>query len=151
MGFVQRGAIRRLGNIAGWSRQRETFCVALSDPGWLAGVGIKRGVDAREVVDSDLIVIWGGNPVHTQINFMHWTQKARRERGAKLVVVDPYRTATAEKADLHLAEVKGPVQDRLVQSPLWKALSGDVHLSVNSAFEILGRAENDANADYFSI
>ena len=103
MGFLQRDAIRRLGNLAGWSRQRETFCVALADPGWLAGVGVKRGVDAREVVNSDLIVIWGGNPVHTQINFMHWTQKARRERGTKLVVIDPYRTATAEKADLHLA------------------------------------------------
>ncbi|MBS1229142.1 MAG: putative dimethyl sulfoxide reductase [Proteobacteria bacterium] len=103
MGQVQRGAIRRLGHLAGWSRQRETFCVALADPGWLAGVGAKRGVDAREVVDSDLIVVWGGNPVHTQINFMHWTQKARRERNAQLVVIDPYRTATAEKADLHLA------------------------------------------------
>ena len=103
MGVVQRGAIRRLGHLAGWSRQRETFCVALADAGWLAGVGAKRGVDAREVVDSDLIVVWGGNPVHTQINFMHWTQKARRERNAQLVVIDPYRTATAEKADLHLA------------------------------------------------
>ena len=103
MGLVQRGAIRRLGHLAGWSRQRETFCVALADAGWLAGVGAKRGVDAREVVDSDLIVVWGGNPVHTQINFMHWTQKARRERNAQLVVIDPYRTATAEKADRHLA------------------------------------------------
>ena len=107
MGLVQRGALRRLGNLAGWSRQRETFCVALSDPGWLAGVGVKRGVDAREVVDSDLIVVWGGTPVHTQINFMHWVQKARRARNAKLVVIDPYRTATAEKADLHLAPAPG--------------------------------------------
>jgi anaerobic selenocysteine-containing dehydrogenase len=107
MGLVQRGAIRRLGHLAGWSRQRETFCVALADAGWLAGVGAKRGVDAREVVDSDLIVVWGGNPVHTQINFMHWTQKARRERNAQLVVIDPYRTATAEKADLHLAPRPG--------------------------------------------
>jgi adenosylmethionine-8-amino-7-oxononanoate aminotransferase len=39
MGFIQRGAIRRLGHLAGWSRQLETFCIALSDPGWLAGVG----------------------------------------------------------------------------------------------------------------
>ncbi|MFT3847261.1 MAG: molybdopterin-dependent oxidoreductase [Propionivibrio sp.] len=103
MGYIQRGAIRRLGHVAGWSRQRETFCVALSDPGWLAGVGVKRGVDAREVVHSDLVVVWGGNPVHTQINFMNWVQKAKRERGTRLVVIDPYRTATAEKADLHLA------------------------------------------------
>ena len=103
MGLVQRAALRRLGNLSGWSRQRETFCVALADAGWLAGVGVKRGVDAREVVHSDLIVVWGGNPVHTQINFMHWAQKARRERGAKLVVIDPYRTPTAEQADMHLA------------------------------------------------
>ncbi len=103
MGLVQRAALRRLGNLAGWSRQRETFCVALADAGWLAGVGVKRGVDAREVVHSDLIVVWGGNPVHTQINFMHWAQKARRERGAQLVVIDPYRTPTAAQADRHLA------------------------------------------------
>ncbi len=104
MGLVQRAApLRRLGHLCGWSRQRETFCVALADAGWLAGVGVKRGVDAREVVDADLIVVWGGNPVHTQINFMHWAQKARRVRGAPLVVIDPYRTPTAAQADLHLA------------------------------------------------
>ena len=102
MGLVQRAALRRLGHLAGWSRQHETFCVALADAGWQAGVGAKRGVDVREIVDSDLVVVWGGNPVHTQVNFMHWTQKARKERGAKLVVVDPYRTPTAEKADVHL-------------------------------------------------
>jgi len=103
MGLIQRGAIRRLGNLAGWSQQRETFCVATSDTGWIAGTGSKKGVDAREMVDSDLIVIWGGNPVHTQINMMHWVSKARRDRAVPLVVIDPYRTATAAKADLHLA------------------------------------------------
>jgi SulP family sulfate permease len=38
---------------------------------------------------------------------------------------------------LHLAEVKGPVQDRLVNAPLWRNLSGQVHLSVNAAYEAL--------------
>jgi SulP family sulfate permease len=38
---------------------------------------------------------------------------------------------------LHLAEVKGPVQDRLVKSVLYQRLSGEVYLSVNSAFETL--------------
>ena len=107
MGLVQRGAIRRLGHLAGWSRQRETFCVALSDAGWLAGVGAKRGVDPREMEDAELIVVWGGNPVHTQVNFMHWVQRARRGRDVPLVVIDPYRTATATKADLHLAPRPG--------------------------------------------
>jgi SulP family sulfate permease len=38
---------------------------------------------------------------------------------------------------LHLAEVKGPVQDRLVRTDLWAHLSGRVYLSVNEAFEKL--------------
>jgi anaerobic selenocysteine-containing dehydrogenase len=137
MGLVQRGAIRRLGHVGGWSRQRETFCVALADPGWLAGVGVKRGVDAREVVESDLIVIWGGNPVHTQINFMHWTQKARRQRGAKLVVVDPYRTATAETADLHLAlkpGTDGALACAVMQVMLAEGLADRDYLARHSDF-----------------
>lgn len=38
---------------------------------------------------------------------------------------------------LHLAEIKGPVQDRLRHSQLWHALSGKVFLSANEAFEAL--------------
>ncbi|HEX9449317.1 MAG TPA: molybdopterin-dependent oxidoreductase, partial [Dongiaceae bacterium] len=61
-----------------------------------------RGADSRELAEADLIVIWGGNPVATQVNVMTHIAKARKARGAKLVVVDPYRTGTAEQADLHL-------------------------------------------------
>ena len=56
---------------------------------------------------SDLIVMWGGNPVSTQVNVMTHVARARKERGAKLVVVDPYRTPTAAVADLHLAPRPG--------------------------------------------
>ena len=66
-------------------------------------MGAKRGVDVREVDEhSDLVVIWGGNPVNTQVNVMTHAMRAKK-RGAKLVVVDPYRTGTAEQADIHLA------------------------------------------------
>ena len=46
---------------------------------------------------------------------------------------------------LHLAEVKGPVQDRLRASPLWQALSGEVFLAVNDAYKTLagGAARNN--------
>ena len=54
------------------------------------------------MAQSDLIVIWGGNPVYTQVNVMQHIARAKRERGAQLVVIDPYRTATAKKADQHL-------------------------------------------------
>jgi anaerobic selenocysteine-containing dehydrogenase len=56
---------------------------------------------------SDLIVVWGGNPVSTQVNVMTHIATARKERGAKLVVIDPYRTASADAADLHLAPLPG--------------------------------------------
>ncbi|MBL8833031.1 MAG: molybdopterin-dependent oxidoreductase, partial [Rhodospirillales bacterium] len=62
----------------------------------------KRGTDAREMALSDLIVVWGGNPVSTQVNVMTHVSRAKKTRGAKLVVVDPYRTPTAEQADIHL-------------------------------------------------
>jgi anaerobic selenocysteine-containing dehydrogenase len=79
-----------------------TICIALSDSGWLAGVGVKYGTDSREIAESDLIVVWGGNPVSTQVNVMTHISRARKSRGTPLVVVDPYRTGTAEVADIHL-------------------------------------------------
>jgi len=107
MGLVQRDGINRLRHAMGYSRYYSTICVTLSDTGWAAGVGAKRGVDLREIgLHSDLVVIWGGNPVNTQVNVMSHAMAAKR-RGAPLVVVDPYRTDTAARADLHLAPRPG--------------------------------------------
>ena len=103
MGLVQRDGINRLRHAMKYSRWFSTICVTLSDTGWIAGVGAKRGADVREVDEhSELVVIWGGNPVNTQVNVMTHAMRAKK-RGAKLVVVDPYRTGTAEQADIHLA------------------------------------------------
>jgi anaerobic selenocysteine-containing dehydrogenase len=102
MGLVQRDGIERLRHVMRYSRQHQTICVSLADAGWFAGVGVRRGVDSREMAESDLIVVWGGNPVSTQVNAMTHISRARKSRGAKLVVVDPYRTGTAAVADLHL-------------------------------------------------
>jgi len=102
MGLIQRDSIELFRNLLKTSRQHSTFCVTLADAGWIAGTGVKRGSDPRNMAHSDLIVMWGGNPVYTQVNVMHHVARARRERNAKLVVVDPYYTATAKKADQHL-------------------------------------------------
>ncbi len=107
MGLVQRDGIERLRHAMGYSRQKSTICVTLADTGWKAGCGVKRGVDGREIAETDLLIVWGGNPVHTQVNVMHHYSVARKARGAKLVVVDPYRTATAEKADRHVMPKPG--------------------------------------------
>lgn len=102
MGLLQRDALDCFRHTLKTSRQHATFCITLADAGWLAGIGVKRGADPREMADSDLIVVWGGNPVSTQVNVMQHIARAKRDRNAKMVVVDPYRTPTAEKADLHL-------------------------------------------------
>ncbi len=57
------------------------------------------GPDPRELAESDLIIVWGGNPVSTQVNVMAHISRARKERGAKLVVIDAYQSPTAEVAD----------------------------------------------------
>ncbi len=107
MGLVQRDGINRLRHAMKYSRWYSTICNTLSDTGWIAGVGSKRGVSMLEAsAHADLIVIWGGNPVNTQINVMTHAMAAKK-RGATLVVVDPYRTGTAEKADIHLAPRPG--------------------------------------------
>ena len=102
MGLVQRDGINRLRHAMRYSRQHSTFCVTLADTGWNAGAGVKRGVDSREMAEADLVIVWGGNPVSTQVNAMTHITRARKERGARLVVVDTYRTPTAEAADLFL-------------------------------------------------
>lgn len=61
----------------------------------------------------------------------------RVDTTAMEVLTDINRDLDARQIRLHLAEVKGPVQDRLVRSPLWKDLTGQVHLSVNAAFQKL--------------
>ncbi len=107
MGLVQRDGINRLRNVMRYSRQKMTICTTLPEIGWLAGAGMSRGLDPREMAKSDLIVVWGGNPVATQVNVMTHITRARKERGAQLVVVDPYRTPTAAAADIHIAPRPG--------------------------------------------
>jgi anaerobic selenocysteine-containing dehydrogenase len=103
MGLVQRDGINRLRHVMRYSRMAKTICTSICEAGWMAGVGRFIGPDPREMAHSDLIVMWGGNPVATQVNLMTHIMRARKGRGAKLVVVDPYRTGTAAVADTHLA------------------------------------------------
>jgi len=99
MGVLQRYGLDRLRNPMRYSRQHTTICVTPAESGWLAGVGKLVGPDPREMQEADLIVIWGGNPVSTQVNVMTHVARARKARGSKLAVIDVYRTPTVEQAD----------------------------------------------------
>ncbi|MBT4427500.1 MAG: molybdopterin-dependent oxidoreductase [Rhodospirillaceae bacterium] len=103
MGLVQRFGLNRLRNVKRYSGQLETICSSTARAGYSAGVGACMGSDPREMAESDLILCWGVNPASTQVNVMTHISRARKERGAKLVVIDPYQTRTAKVADLHLA------------------------------------------------
>ncbi|MEJ7137209.1 SulP family inorganic anion transporter [Amphibiibacter pelophylacis] len=61
----------------------------------------------------------------------------RMDATAADVLAEHNRDLLGRGIRLHLAEIKGPVQDRLMRSPLWKELSGEVFLSANGAFEAL--------------
>jgi len=102
MGLVMRDGINRLRHVKKYSGMYDTFCVALSWPGYLAGCGRMTGSDPREMQKSDLIVIWGTNPVNTQVNVMTHAALARKTRGAKIACVDVYDTGTMKQADVKM-------------------------------------------------
>ncbi|PLX36701.1 MAG: dehydrogenase [Hyphomicrobiales bacterium] len=102
MGLVQRDSLQRLRYSKSYSRQFDSFCSNMATTGFVGGTGKLAGPDPREMAKSDCVVIWGTNPVATQVNVMTHAVAARKNRGAKIVVVDVYRTETAKQADMAL-------------------------------------------------
>lgn len=107
MGLVQRDGINRLRHAKKYSNLFDTFCTNLAWTGFTMGAGRLIGPDPREMAKSDCVVIWGTNAVVTQVNVMTHAVKARKERGAKIVVIDVYDNATMKQADLGLVVKPG--------------------------------------------
>jgi anaerobic selenocysteine-containing dehydrogenase len=101
MGQIQYWAGHPLFHALGASRLDRTICVTTAYAGWRATVGQVTGNDSEQMVGADLVVLWGVNAAYSTINVMTLVKQAR-ERGAYVVVIDPYRTATALQADEHL-------------------------------------------------
>ena len=102
MGLVMRDGLNRLAHVKKYSRFYSTICSTIARVGFAAGTGKVAGVDPREMGVSDLIVIWGTNPVNTQINVMTHAMRARKERGAKIAAVDVYNNDTVKQADIKI-------------------------------------------------
>jgi anaerobic selenocysteine-containing dehydrogenase len=102
MGLVMRHGINRLTNIKKYTRFYSTICSNIAWAGFAAGTGKVAGVDPREMAKSDLIVIWGTNPVSTQVNVMTHATRARKERGAKIAAIDIYDNDTMKQADIKI-------------------------------------------------
>ncbi len=102
MGLVMRDGINRLAHVKKYSRFYSTICANVARVGFAIGTGKIAGVDPREMGVSDLVVIWGTNPVNTQVNVMTHAMRARKERGAKIAAVDIYNNDTMKQADIKI-------------------------------------------------
>lgn len=102
MGLVQRDGINRLRHAKRYSNQFDSICTNMAWTGWHVGAGRLSGVDPREMAEADCVVIWGTNAVATQVNVMTHATRARKERGATIVVIDIYDNATMKQADTAL-------------------------------------------------
>ena len=102
MGQVQRDSIERLRHAKRYSGFFGSICTNMAWTGYTMATGTLRGPDPREMAKSDCVVIWGTNAVATQVNVMTHAVKARKERGAKIVVIDVYDNPTIKQADMGL-------------------------------------------------
>ena len=107
MGLLQSSSMdRRFFHRLGASLLDRTICASAGKAGWVAAIGAAMGMDVEQFEHSKLIVIWGSNAVTSNLHFWNRAQEAKR-RGAKLIAIDPYRTATAEKCHEHIAVLPG--------------------------------------------
>lgn len=83
-----------------------TFCGEGSCTAWLLTLGPTAALDPESYIHSKYIVIWACNSVST--NLHHWAIiKEAKKKGAKVVVIDAYRSRTAKEADWHICPKPG--------------------------------------------
>lgn len=104
LGYIQGigGAGKRLFHALGASRHSANICSAAAYPGLAYTSGRGSSMDPLDMVHAGVIVIWGANTVSTNQHLWPFIRKAQKS-GARVVVIDPVSTRTAQRADQHLA------------------------------------------------
>jgi anaerobic selenocysteine-containing dehydrogenase len=93
-------------NRLGSTVNEKTFCASGSSTAWLLTVGPTGGVDPESFVHSRYIVIWACNSISTNLHHWPFVLEAQK-RGAKVLVIDSYRSRTAKQADWHIMPKPG--------------------------------------------
>ncbi|MCE3264647.1 MAG: molybdopterin-dependent oxidoreductase [Pseudoduganella sp.] len=107
MGLVQGESMSaRFFHKLGASLLDRTICATAGATGYRYTVGASIGTDLEQFQNAKLIIIWGGNPIASNLHFWTRAQEAKR-RGARLIAIDPYRSLTAEKCHQHIAVLPG--------------------------------------------
>ncbi|WP_144138448.1 molybdopterin-dependent oxidoreductase [Paraburkholderia sp. BCC1884] len=103
MGLVQGDSIaQRFFHKIGASQLDRTICAAAGAAGLKYTYGASLGMLTEFFAESEVILIWGSNPIASNLHFWTRAQEAKR-RGARLIAIDPYRSLTAEKCHQHIA------------------------------------------------
>lgn len=107
MGLVQGDSMSsRFFHKVGASLLDRTICATAGATGYKYTVGASVGTDIEQFQNAKLLIIWGGNPIASNLHFWTRAQEAKRN-GAKLIAIDPYRSLTAEKCHQHIAVLPG--------------------------------------------
>ena len=107
MGLLQYASMdRRLFYRMGATLLERTLCSSAGKMGMKVTLGGSVGMDPERYGEAKLILIWGSNPVVSNLHVWSRCQDAKR-RGAKLVVIDPWRSQTAEKCHQHVKVLPG--------------------------------------------
>src|SRR5438874_2977982 len=85
----------------GASQLDRTICSTTGGEGLVSVLGRKLGTDPELFALSKYIIAWGANIHGNNVHLWPFIEEARR-KGAKLVVIDPYKTRTAKCADWYL-------------------------------------------------
>nr|WP_136608145.1 molybdopterin oxidoreductase family protein [Paenibacillus dokdonensis] len=92
------GMDRRFFNALGASQLDQGICNAAGNAGWKYTMGFKGGTSPEDTEFADLIIVWGGNLMSTNMHQVVYAEKARK-RGAKVIVIDVHKNRTAQWAD----------------------------------------------------
>jgi len=107
MGLIQGSAMdRRFFHRLGASFLDRTICAEAGAQGYKASIGATIGTDPEAFADARYILIWGANPVVSNLHLWARIVEAKR-KGARVVCIDPVRSLTAEKSDWHLTPLPG--------------------------------------------
>jgi molybdopterin guanine dinucleotide-containing S/N-oxide reductase-like protein len=103
MGVLGYGSMdRRFFHRLGGSQLDRTICAEAGGQAWNLVYGKKLGTPTEDFRLAKLIIAWGANIHGNNIHLWPMVEQARRN-GARLIVIDPYRTRTAALADWHIA------------------------------------------------
>jgi anaerobic selenocysteine-containing dehydrogenase len=103
MGVLGYGSMdRRFFHRLGGSQLDRTICAEAGGQAWNLVYGKKLGTPTEDFKLAKLIIAWGANIHGNNVHLWPMVEHARRN-GARLIVIDPYKTRTAALADWHIA------------------------------------------------